>query len=243
MAWENITLILACSGNACLSDDRMLNPPLEHEMPFHPGISDEIPSEMIRKFTMELTNLLTHSTVPIQIVARDALGTELTPKLFQVLFDILDLWVCHVHWYCLLVDHEVSLNNRRIRETFGSTGDSLGLISAEQHKTIFADQVTSVLKLIMDRISDADAILIKIDIGEILYSLARFLHHGRQMAFELRIKARFCALVDIVLQKREALRIRQEVVVRNKILDVVADWILESPGVRSNLISVMSRQV
>ena len=91
----------------------------------------------------------------------------------------------------------------------------------------------------MDRISDADAILIKVDIGENLYSLARFMHHGHQRTFELRIKARFCALVDIVLQKREALRIRQEAVVRNKLLDIIADWILEFPSVRFSLSNIM----
>lgn len=96
MAWENITLILASSGNACLSDDLTLNAPLEYGIPSHPGISDESPSEIIRKFIVELTNLLAHPTVPAQIVARDALGTELTPKMFQVFFDILDLCVCFI---------------------------------------------------------------------------------------------------------------------------------------------------
>ena len=72
--------------------------------------------------------------------------------------------------------------------------------------------------------------------GENLYSIARTMHHGHPTAFNLRIKARFCALVDVVLKKREALRIRQEVVIRNKILDIVADWILELPNVRFNSI-------
>jgi hypothetical protein len=123
------------------------------------------------------------------------------------------------------------LTNRRIREILGSTDDRL----KHQYKTLFTDQAVSVLKLIMERISDADAIQIQIDIGENLYLLARFLHQGHQRTSELRTKARFCALLDIVLQKREALRIRQEVTVRNSLLDIIADWILEFPSVRFSL--------
>lgn len=125
------------------------------------------------------------------------------------------------------------LGNRRIREILGSADDRF----KPQYKTLFADQVVSVLKLIFERISDLDAIQIQFDIGENLYSLARFLHQGRQKTMELRTKARFCALVDIVLQKRETLRIRQEVIVRNSLLDIIADWILEFPSVSSRLVS------
>lgn len=103
---------------------------------------------------------------------------------------------------------------------------------SEQYKTLFADQVISVLKLAMDRISDADATLLKFDIGETLGSLARFLHQGHQKTSDLRIKTRFCTLVEIILQKRAVLRIRQEITVRNSLLDIIADWILEFPSVR-----------
>jgi hypothetical protein len=99
MAWENLTLILACSANACLSDDTMLNPPQEYGIPFRPGISDEKPSDSVRKFIVELNKLIGHPWVPAQLVARDALGTELTPKMFHLLFEILDLYVCLVSFH------------------------------------------------------------------------------------------------------------------------------------------------
>lgn len=93
MAWENISLMLASSGSVCLSDDPALNPPKGYEVPFHPGISDDRPSLLMEKFIIELTHLLVHPWVLAQVVARDALGTELTPNLFHVFFDILDLCV------------------------------------------------------------------------------------------------------------------------------------------------------
>jgi hypothetical protein len=132
----------------------------------------------------------------------------------------------------LIVAQAFRLGNRRIRETLGSTDDRP--TPPEQHKkALFADQAISILKLIVDRIGDTDAILIKVDIGENLYSLARFIHQSPKRASEFRIKARFCALIDIVLQKREALRMRQEVAVRNNLLETITDWILESSSVRS----------
>jgi hypothetical protein len=90
MAWENLSLMLACSGNACMSDDPALNASPEYKIPFHLGISDEKPSETIKKFIVELTNLLVHPWVPAQIIARDALGIELIPQKFHILFELLE---------------------------------------------------------------------------------------------------------------------------------------------------------
>lgn len=113
---------------------------------------------------------------------------------------------------------------------FGADGDVFS--AREQYRAVFVDQVISILKLIVERVGDAEALLIKVDIGENLQPLALFVHRGQQRASELRIKARFCALIDNLLEKREKLRIRQENVVRNNLLDVIADWILETPTVR-----------
>lgn len=102
MAWENISLMLACASTACLSDDPSLNPPPEYQIPFHPGISDEKPSDTVRKFIVELANLLVHPWVPAQIIARDALGIELVPQMLHILFDLFDVCVCLIfpvdHW-------------------------------------------------------------------------------------------------------------------------------------------------
>ncbi|KAF8592239.1 hypothetical protein K439DRAFT_1626245 [Ramaria rubella] len=202
MAWENYTLMLSASANCCTIDDPTLNPPSEYRIPFRYGISDDRPTELVKKFIKELLNLLINPWVPAQIIARDALGTEFSPQLFPILFEIFDL---------------------RIREVLESPGDVF--TSPQQYKTLFVDQVISILKLTMDRTSDADTILIKADIGEDLQLLAGYIHQSQQRASELRMKSRFCALIDIILEKREVLRIRQEIAVRNNLLDIVADWI------------------
>src|SRR6266481_9031701 len=89
----------------------------------------------------------------------------------------------------------------RIREVFGADGNVFA--PREQHRTIFVDQVISILKLIVDRVGDAKALLIKVDIGKNLQPLALFIHWGQQWASELWIKACFCALIDNLLEKHE----------------------------------------
>lgn len=112
---------------------------------------------------------------------------------------------------------------------FGEDGEFLE--RREQDMIVFVDQVISILKLTLDRVGDAEELLIKVDLGENLHALARFIHQGEPNTSERRIKARFCALIDNLLEKRDTLRIRQESVVRNSLLDIIADWVLEYPNV------------
>src|SRR6266481_5985905 len=90
---------------------------------------------------------------------------------------------------------------RCIREMFGA--DCNVFAPCEQHRTIFVDQVISILKLIVDRVSNAKALLIKVNISKNLQLLALFIHRGQQRASELWIKARFCALINNLLEKCE----------------------------------------
>jgi hypothetical protein len=93
MEWENLTLILASAANGVMSDDPAFNAPPEYRIPFRKGISDEKPSDLIKKFISDLVALLVNPWVPAQVIARDALGVELTPKVFPVLFEHLDACV------------------------------------------------------------------------------------------------------------------------------------------------------
>lgn len=94
MEWENLTLLLASTSACCLSDDPALNAPPEYQIPVRMGITDEKPSVLVKKFIADVVALLVNPWVPAQVIARDALGVDLTPKLFPVLFEYLNLCVC-----------------------------------------------------------------------------------------------------------------------------------------------------
>jgi neurofibromin 1 len=82
--------MLAATAGACTSNDLSLNTPAEFGMPSHRGISDEKSSILVRKFPNELVNILVAPWVPARVIARDALGTELSPKWIPLLIEILD---------------------------------------------------------------------------------------------------------------------------------------------------------
>jgi len=94
MEWENLTLLLASTAACCMSDDPALNAPLEYLIPIRKGVTDEKPSVLVKRFIFDVVALLVNPWVPAQVIARDALGVDLTPKLFPVLFEYLNLCVC-----------------------------------------------------------------------------------------------------------------------------------------------------
>jgi neurofibromin 1 len=111
----------------------------------------------------------------------------------------------------------------------------------ENAKWTLVDQVILILRTIAERISSAEALQIKTDIGNMLSLLSKFLHQSQLRAPELRIKARFCSLLDLLLEKCDIIRIRQEKIVKNTLLAVVIEWILESANVCLLLATASSR--
>jgi len=90
IAWDNLTLMLAATANACSSDDRALDAPSEYGTPFYAGISDEKPSKLVENFITNVVDLLDTSWVPGQLMCRDAVGLELAPKWIPKLLSVLE---------------------------------------------------------------------------------------------------------------------------------------------------------
>ncbi|KAF8524568.1 hypothetical protein BU17DRAFT_84597 [Hysterangium stoloniferum] len=203
LVWENLTLLLAATAGACTSDESSLNVPTEFGVPLRHGISYERPSTLVKKFLIELVTTLASPWVPAQVIARDALGTELSPKWIPLLIELLD---------------------QHLQKEF----KPIDTLTREHVKWTLIDQVILILRPIAERISSAEALLIKADIGSMLGLLSKALHQSQLRAAELRIKARFCSLLDLMLERRDIVRIQQENTVKNALLEVVIDWILES---------------
>ncbi|KIJ57137.1 hypothetical protein M422DRAFT_219023 [Sphaerobolus stellatus SS14] len=204
-AWDNMTLMLAATANTCASDDPALNASDQYGITqFYPGISDRKPSQLVEEFLSEVVKLLDTPWIPGQILCRDALGLELPPKWIPKLFHILD---------------------ERLR--YVNTSSNGDLNGSQPSRIVLADQIISVLKSLIDRMGE-DSGHLRSDFGEILTLLAQLTKDAPQRAHEYRIKTRFCAVLDLVLEKRAMFYIREENTLRNRLLDSVSDWILES---------------
>ncbi|KAG8218508.1 hypothetical protein J3R82DRAFT_4145 [Butyriboletus roseoflavus] len=144
--WRNLTLFLAAFGGATVQD--------EHE----PGaltavipaefLPDEMrvlrdPGELVNIFIEFLTAALVDDAIRVREVAREALGSEISPRLFARLFKHLD---------------EIT---RNITEGAGSEfKDEYGL---------FLDQLISVLKSLVDNAQMPPDEALSIDLGSLLH--------------------------------------------------------------------------
>lgn len=70
------------------------------------------PADLVAIFIEFLTAALVDDEVRVREVAREALGSELSPRLFSKLFRHLDEWV-HFSWYCSYNSDESILTGSR----------------------------------------------------------------------------------------------------------------------------------
>lgn len=77
---------------------------------------------------------------------------------------------------------------------------------------------------------------INADIGRIVMNLAKFVHRSGSSIVALRMKSKFCGVMDSFLRKRELLAIRKENNLRNAILSWVSEWAFEGIPVRDSLL-------
>lgn len=94
--------------------------------------------------------------------------------------------------------------------------------------TIFVEQAISVLRLLVDRAHSSEAKeSLHIEMGDIMLTLAQYIHRlGRDDA-SLRIKIRYCQLVELALQKT-AVVMSNDSRLRNSLLEWMSDWTSDS---------------
>jgi hypothetical protein len=98
----------------------------------------------------------------------------------------------------------------------------------------------AVLKLIFDRLEDVtETSQIHADTGRIILNLARFVHRSGNSIVAVRMKTKFCSVMDSFIQKRDLLGIRKENHVRNAILLWISEWAFEDSPVRHDFQKVL----
>jgi len=133
------------------------------------------------------------------------LSTDLSPRLFGLLFEQLD-------------------------EITSSLFDTKGQPLCKEGNTSFVDQAVSLLKGLVDRITEPVDIPPYVDFGGILQSFCEYLErlsgdHAKQ------IKVKMCSLCELVASKRDVLNLKHEVRLMNNLLAYIYNWAVESDGI------------
>ncbi|KAA1466679.1 hypothetical protein DENSPDRAFT_831556 [Dentipellis sp. KUC8613] len=213
--WQNLTLFLAACGSACLEEEH--NPT---------GLQSIIPSELlpdsmrvlkdprdlINTFVTYLIDLLVSDSSMARDISKEALGSELSPRLYGKLFKHLD-------------------------EVIQDITQRGGLEWSESF-TIFLDQFIAVLKLLVENAQSKDDVL-AVDMTPTLNALATFIARFNDPACH-RIKIKFCNLCDSAFSRNDTLALRKDNTVRQRILDTVLEWIQDPATVDIELARMQS---
>ncbi|KAG4440411.1 hypothetical protein IFR05_004104 [Cadophora sp. M221] len=220
--WRNYSGFLASLGGACVSDlavaveDTSLAGLRWIDRVF-PDTYDET---LLSKYMKQSIQLLASNNVRIREATRETLSTELSPSLYFPLFEALES------------ELGVLFDTSR-------TNTSLSIDS----RVIFAEQAAALLRSIVERLggpTEAGSAS-SIDVGALTLNFAKFLDDLAEGASILRVKIKICQLCETITQKKELLNLRNDVRVRNQLLEVIFSWIARPGSPKDALISAGAR--
>lgn len=200
--WQNITGFLASLGGCCLVELDGTAGELARRIS-----SPTEPMIMVDRFISEMIDMLVSENVYIREGVKDILGNDLSPALYVILFR-------HIQSY--------------MSKCFDANGDA---IRSPQNK-LFIEQSVLVLRLILDRLVDPGDCLLSIDFSTLMHQFADYLNKLPNTYITLRVKIKMCLLIESVMQKKEHIVIRDEMRLRNKLLEISVEWTTDFALVR-----------
>ncbi|KAJ3124569.1 Ras GTPase activating protein ira2 [Physocladia obscura] len=162
----------------------------------------------ITEFITDLQSLMIFENDVIREYVKNFLGTELNSGLFDILF---------------------SAGAANVTKFLGSDDTN----QSHERNIFFVESFISVLKLILERqYNEMEQIEFQaggVDVGSLILSFVKYLNSVVVQRIQmhptlLRIRTKVCQLVEIVISKKEAVALRQEIQFKNKMLVTVLAW-------------------
>lgn len=204
--WRNYSGFLASLGGICIADQAIiLEEPALGGLRWIDRLSSEHYEETLLTRYLRLSiQLLACANVRVREAMRDVLSSEVSPALYQPLFRALE---------------------SELEILF--TGALAAADKAQDSEIIFAEQGASLLRALVERLespSDLGAAA-SIHLGSLTLNFAKFLDGVSDTADTLRVKIRVCHLSEAVTKKKEHLNLRDDVRIRNQLLEYIFGWI------------------
>lgn len=204
--WRNYSGFLASLGGICTADQAIiLEEPAISGLRWIDRLSSENNEEpLLARYLRLSIQLLACTNVRVREAIREVLSTEIAPTLFQPLFKALE------------AELEVLFTGAL------APGDR-----GQDSEIIFAEQASSLLKALVERLespSDLGAAS-SIHLGALTLNFARFLDGASDSINTLRVKIKVCHLCEAVTKRKEHLNLRDDVRIRNQLLECVFGWI------------------
>ncbi|KAF8806096.1 hypothetical protein BYT27DRAFT_7141632 [Phlegmacium glaucopus] len=198
--WQNLTLFLAVLSGSCVQEKQDLSM-LAEVIPakFLPDRMRVIrsPLPLVEDFVSSLINLVATRDIHIRDVVREALGSELSPRLYGKLIRNLESTVT-------LLDDE---------------SESQQIDTC----TVLLEQIIDIFKLITENTEVALEDVMSVDMSLSMEMLATFIARFSGPSTH-RIKTKYCVLCESVCSRTDTLTIRKDSPTRYIILDILLQW-------------------
>ncbi|KAL5507799.1 IRA2 [Sanghuangporus vaninii] len=209
--WQNLTLFMSSFSAQSVLEDRteeILSLFPNHQLADHLRVLHD-GNNMLNDFMATTVDLLVSENPLARDTAKEALGSELNPRLLVRLFKHLNE----------MVDDAARMSN----ETLSSQNE-------EELLLLFFEQLVTVLKLLVDRAdAPSDDFLTNPDLSHALLTLTKFMERFRDGDL-LRFKTKFCNFCESACGRGDSFGLRPDDFVRNNLLNVIVEW-FEPEGV------------
>lgn len=204
--WRNFSGFLASLGGICTAEQASnLEEPAISGLRWIDRLSSGSHEEpLLTRYLRLSIQLLACANVRIRETMREVLSTEVPPSLFQPLFRALE------------TELDVLF-----------TGALEPSVKGQENDIIFAEQASALLKVLVDRLdtpSDLGAAP-SLHLAGMCLNFAKFFDGVPDTPSILRVKIKICHLVEAVTKKREQLNLRDDVRIRNQLLESIFGWI------------------
>lgn len=220
--WRNYSGLLASLGGICTAEQATLL-----EEPTVSGLrwidrlsSDDHDEPLLTRYLRLSIRLLACSDVRVREATREVLTTEISPTLYQPLFKVLE------EELEILFTGHMSQSDR-----------------SQDTETIFAEQTCFLLRGLVERLhSPADlSAASSIHLGALALDFAKFVDGMNENISVQKVKIRVCQLCEVVTKRKEYLDLRDDIRIRNQLLEYIFRWIAEPRPIRSDEQPVSSR--
>ncbi|PNY29463.1 Pentafunctional AROM polypeptide [Tolypocladium capitatum] len=213
--WRNFSGFLASLGGICTAHHgTALEEPAPSSLRWIDRLcSDNYEEPLLTRYLRLSIQLLGCSNVKVREAMRDVLSSEVSPILYHPLFRALES------------ELEVLL-----------TGALAPADKGQDSEIIFAEQAASLLKTMVERLaspSDLGAAS-SVHLGVLTLSFAKFIDAAPDGANTLRVKIRVCNLCEAVIKRKEHLNLRDDVRIRNQLVEYIFGWMARPHPVKQD---------
>lgn len=202
--WRNYSGFLASLGGICVADQAFtLEEPVGGLRWIDRVSSDNYEEPLLSRYLRLGIQLLACGNVRVRESMREVLSTEISPSLCQPLFKAIE------------VELEI-LFTGALESGKGQDGE-----------IVFAEQTASLLKVLVERLESPTELgaASSVHLGALALNFAKFLDTVTDNASCLRVKIKVCQLCEVVTRKKEHLNLRDDVRIRNQLLEYIFGWI------------------